>query len=190
MSAAARRILGRLAALGLLLAVPALIYAVAILPVQLHVGALHAEATSLEEALQRYQRIVGQRAELAAQMRQATADKPDAASYLEASSDALAAAQLQDLLKQIVLSSGGTLDSVRVLQSTVEGPYRRVSVQLLIETRIDGLRALLYGVETRIPYLFVKNISVNSISGVRPDSPASEPADLDVRLEVFGYRKG
>jgi hypothetical protein len=63
-------------------------------------------------------------------------------------------------------------------------------VQLLIETRVAGLRALLYGVETGKPYLFVKSITVTNIAGVRPDSAMADSGDLDVRLEIFGYRKG
>jgi general secretion pathway protein M len=189
-SAAARRMLGRLAALGLLLAVPALVYGAVVLPIGAHIAGLEGEATSLEDTLHRYQRIAGERAQLAALVRKAEEEQPDTALYLDGSSDALAAAQLQERLKQIVKASGGTVDSVRVLESAPEGPYRRVSVQLLIETRVAGLRALLYGVETGKPYLFVKSITVTNIAGVRPDSAMADSGDLDVRLEIFGYRKG
>jgi general secretion pathway protein M len=190
MTAAIPRLLPRLAALGLLLAVPAVVYLAAVMPVADHIAGLEGEVATLEESLERYQRIADQRVQLAAQVRGAADDEPDSGLYLDGSSDALAAAQLQELMKKIVGASGGTLDSVRVMESVAEGPYRRVSLQLLIETRIAGLRALLYGVEAGTPYLFIKSISVENVSGVRPDRPMLEPADLDVRLEVFGYRKG
>jgi general secretion pathway protein M len=190
MSAGARRVFGRLAALGLLLAVPVVLYGAVVVPVRAYVAGLEAQVGSLEDTLQRYQRIAGERGRLAVLVRDAADEQPDAALYLEGSSDALAAAQLQELLNRLVKSSGGSVDSVRVVQSVAEGPYRRVSVQLLIETRIGGLRALLHGVETGKPYLFVKSLTVNSIGGVRPDSPVEDASDLDVRLEVYGYRKG
>ncbi|MGE5146251.1 MAG: type II secretion system protein GspM [Candidatus Eiseniibacteriota bacterium] len=190
MSPAMRRVLSRTAAVGLLLAVPALLYGAVVLPVRAYVGGLETEIAGLEDALGRYQRIAGERTQLAALVRHAAQQQPDTGLYLEGSSDALAAAQLQDLLNQIVKSSGGAVDSVRVLQSAAEGPNRRVSVQLLIETRVTALRAMLYSIETGKPYLFVKSITVNSIAGVRPDSPVEDSSDLDVRLEVYGYRKG
>jgi general secretion pathway protein M len=183
-------ILRRVLALVLLLAVPGLIYLGAVMPVRAYYLGLVVEAASLEDALARYEKLGADRPVLAAQLRNAEDQEPDAALYLDGASDALAAARLQELLNAIVREHGGAIDSVRVMESMEEGPYRRVSVQLLIETRIEALRGILHGIETGKPYLFVKTIGIANVSGLRPDSPASEPADLDIRIEVYGYRKG
>jgi hypothetical protein len=190
MTASLNRALRRAIALALLLAVPWLAYLGAVMPVRAYYQGLVAEAATLEDTLARYRALGEERAALALQLRGAEAQEPDSALYLEGASDALAAAQLQDLLNGIVRESDGSVDSVRVMESAEDGPYRRISVQLLIESRIDALRKILHGIETGKPYLFVKSIGIANISGVRPNSALTEPADLDVRLEIYGYRKG
>lgn len=184
------RLLRRLLALALLLAVPALLYLGAVAPVRAYYNSLVAKAATLEDTLARYRKLGAERPQLAVALRSAEAREPDAALYLEGASDALAAARLQERLNTIVKDSGGSIDSVRVLESAPDGPYRRVSVELLIESRIEALRAILYRIETGKPSLFIKSVNITTITGIRLGRPLTEPADLDVRLEVYGFRKG
>ncbi len=184
------RLLRRLLALALLLAVPAGLYLGGVAPVRAYYESLVAKAGTLEDTLARYRKLGAERPQLAVALRHAEAREPDTALYLEGASDALAAARLQERLNTIVKDSGGSIDSVRVLESAPDGPYRRVSVELLIESRIDALRTILYRIETGKPSLFIKSVNITTITGIRLGRPMTEPADLDVRLEVYGFRKG
>lgn len=190
MMASLNRFLRRVLALALLLAVPGLIYLGVVAPVRAYHAGLEEEIATLEDTLARYRRLGADRATLAARLRGAEQEEPDAALYLDGASDALAAARLQDIVNGIVKESGGSVESVRVMESADDGNHRRVSVQLLIECRIDSLQKILYAVETGQPYLFIKKIGVANVSGIRSRNAATTPSDLDVQIEIYGYRNG
>jgi len=184
------RIFRRSLAVALLLAVPALFYAAVVAPLAAYRDGLNSEIAGLEDNLARYRTFAAERDRLAAELGEAEAAQPDAGLYLEAPSDALAAAGLQDLLNTIVEDNGGVLNSVRVLAGSQEGSYRRVAVEVLFESHTKSLRDILYAVETGKPFLFVQKLEVAHAMRFGAGSNADTATDLDVLLEVYAYRKG
>lgn len=90
----------------------------------------------------------------------------------------LAGAALQDTVKDIVARSGGTISSERVSKAADLGKFKVISVSLdtmTPDTRV--LRDILYSLETRTPYLIVKEIDIR-VRNYR------DPRDQTVKLDV------
>lgn len=169
-------LLSRLSALGLTLAVPALLILGVILPGWGHHTALSDEARRLNERID----LLTERAR--EQGRFSPTVVTDTAT-LRTASEASAAARLQDRLDIAAARAGGEIRSVRV-EPTVPLPdldvARKVPItlELLIDTR--GLQELLHDLETAAPYLFIERLSVRS----RRTGGADDAALLDATFRV------
>lgn len=104
--------------------------------------------------------------------------KGDNSKLIEAQTPALAAAVLQNEVKGIITSRGGVISSERVSKPEDIGSFRIINIS--IDTVVPDLRALidiLYSIETRTPYLIVKELDTR-IRDYR------EPRDLTVKLDI------
>jgi hypothetical protein len=90
----------------------------------------------------------------------------------------LAAAKLQEMVKGIITSRGGTISSERVGKPEDLGKFKIITVS--IDTVLPDSRALsdiLYSIETRTPYLSVKDLDTR-VRNFR------HPRELMVKLSV------
>ncbi len=90
----------------------------------------------------------------------------------------LAGASLQDAVKDIVSLNGGTISSERISKTEDMGRFKVISVSLdtmVPDTRV--LRDILYSLETRTPYLIIKEIDIR-VRNYR--NPREEGVKLDV----------
>ncbi|MDH3659748.1 MAG: type II secretion system protein GspM [Alphaproteobacteria bacterium] len=138
----------------------------------------------------RYQSLADRRVGLEAEIaRLDAAESPDAG-YLEGASDALAAAELQDLVETMVETAGGQVVSVQTLPSSSteqeEAPFR-TGLQVRFAAAVDQLANALYALETGEPFLFVDRLDVSKSGGGKREAEPGAPT-VDVRLDVFGYR--
>jgi hypothetical protein len=110
--------------------------------------------------------------------------KADDSKLIEGQTPSLAAATLQDIVKNTVTGSGGTISSERVGKPENLGKFNVISVS--IDTVLPDSRALsdiLYSLETRTPYLIVKEIDIR-IRNYR------NPRELMVKLDVSAITGG
>lgn len=97
---------------------------------------------------------------------------------------ALGAAQLQEIVKGIITSRGGTISSERVGKVEELGKFKVISVS--IDTVLPDARVLsdvLYSIETRTPHLLVKEMDAR-VRNFR------EPKELMVKFDVFALYGG
>ncbi|MGH1481823.1 MAG: type II secretion system protein GspM [Geminicoccales bacterium] len=142
------------------------------------------------ELLQRYQALADERPVLIERLASLDDDQEAFAGYLEGPSDALAAAQLQNLATDIIEATKGDIKSSQTLPVVVieaDPTVRRPGVKLRFETSIDGLAAALYDLETVEPHLFIDQMIVTSGRARRAHPETDEDTKLDVRLDLFGY---
>jgi len=112
------------------------------------------------------------------------ARKADDSKLVEGKTLALAAAALQDMVKGAVTGRGGTISSERVNKPDDLGQFKVVNIS--IDAVLPDARALsdvLYSIETRTPYLVVKEID----SRVRN---FQTPKDLTIKLDVSALTVG
>ncbi len=142
------------------------------------------------ELLQRYQALADEGPVLIERLASLDDDQEAFAGYLEGPSDALAAAQLQNLATDIIEATKGDIKSSQTLPVVVieaDPTVRRPGVKLRFETSIDGLAAALYDLETVEPHLFIDQMIVTSGRARRAHPETDEDTKLDVRLDLFGY---
>ncbi len=142
--------------------------------------------------LQRYHDLAARRADLSERLARQEEALAEATGYLEGTSDALAAASLQDRVKDVVEAAGGTLRSTQILPAKeVEAApgVRRVALRLRLIVSIEALEEILYELETGQPYLFVGDLSIRNQKRRRRRNEADQEPLLDVGLEVFGYAR-
>ncbi|MEW6569617.1 MAG: type II secretion system protein GspM [Nitrospirota bacterium] len=104
--------------------------------------------------------------------------KAEDSKLIEGQTFSLAAASLQEMVKEIVTRSGGTISSERVVKPEDLGKFKVISVSIdtvLPDTR--ALRDILYSIETRTPFLTVKDLDVR-VRNFR------DPREVVVKLDV------
>lgn len=143
------------------------------------------------ELLQRYRRLAAERPTLAELVGEQEALLADAAGYLVGPSDALAGAELQNRVKELVEAAEGVLRSTQSLRGNDQddaAPARRVMVRVRFTVDIEGLAEVLYELETGEPYLFVEEVTIRELRERRRRRNQPEPKPmLDISLDVYGY---
>jgi len=106
---------------------------------------------------------------------------------LDQGSPALAAASLQERLKQAVTDNGGKLTTTQVLPPVTAGRLRRITVNARMAVTVEALQRILYEMESGVPSLVVDNLVVLARSRrARRGSDDAAPV-LDVRFDLSGF---
>lgn len=99
---------------------------------------------------------------------------------------ALAAAELQQLIRDAARDSDVRIVSLRVSPSaTGRDHLDRVNVEVRLRAGTPGLRNILFALENSKPYIFFKQLAIRGHTATRPGSRLD---NLDIRLEVYGMR--
>lgn len=183
---------GRLLALAILLIPFALLFRFGVLPVWDAYQSGGNRIAQAREQLDRYQRL-GSQVEMWRKYEQRLRDAGQFAPYLiDAPNAALAAASVQQRLKEVAGAHDGRILSTRVIKSSdQDGPFERITVGARLQLTLEGLQSLVHELETGQPYLFFDNISVMSRPARRGRRRArKEPSSLlETRLTLFGLRR-
>jgi hypothetical protein len=106
------------------------------------------------------------------------ARKLEATKLLEGETISLVAASLQETLKSLIVSKAGTITSERVGKTEETDNFRVVSVTVdavLPDSR--SLAEVLYSIETRTPYLVIRDLDVR-VRNFR------QPREITVRMDI------
>jgi general secretion pathway protein M len=121
-------------------------------------------------------------------LRQAAAQRDnqsfDGDLLLTGSTDAVAAATLQSVLKVLVELEGARLTSAEMLPQETKGDVApRVGVRIAFFGTLELLTTVLEGIETTRPVLFVGNLDIHTA----PDSKGDdEGGTLAIAIDVYG----
>lgn len=107
--------------------------------------------------------------------------------FTKSNNPALAASEMQDLVKQFIESSRGKLTSVQILPPKDEGKYRRVGLSVQANATAPALQQILHGIDSSEPYIFIDTLSIRAGQGrnYKP-LPGIEP-EFSLQLTVHGY---
>lgn len=186
MSARLQRALAVLLALGLTAAV----VAGGVVPLLLAFEARAERIASLQERLARFAKVAARAGAIQAELESAgSAERLRRASFAEPGA-ALAAAALQETLRERVTAAGGEITSVRVLPERKAGPFGVIGVETRLRLDVAGLRQLLHGLESDERVLRLARLLVRAKrhgAGLA-QGPGSSRGTLDVQLDVLGFR--
>jgi general secretion pathway protein M len=107
--------------------------------------------------------------------------------FLKGATAALAAAELQDVVKLAAESNGGRVISVQGLANKEDAGYRTAAATFQLNVNNTNLRRVLFALESQHPYVFIDNLTVRSHTppGYRPPPGTPEP-DLFVQFDASG----
>ncbi len=179
----------KLAALGLLLMVLALVYFAVVTPL-LGLGKEYRETVDdLRFRQQHLQKIADGKDALTKRLEDIRALARKNEAFLPTSTAALAAADLQTRIKQAVSAAGGELSSTQVIPERNEENAVRVGVKIRMTGSTAVLRQVLHSFESGKPYLFIENLNIRPIRmprNPREKNPTVEDR-LSVDFDVIGY---
>lgn len=182
-------------ALSLLLFLLGMVYLLLVRPVITQFAFYAEEQTEYRDHLLRYKRIaatqplVEQRLATLQQRQRTTAD------FLESSTHTLAAAELQEQVKSIIVSHGGRLVSTQILAARNGELFPRVTIKVQMKGDIEGVLKVFHALESGRPFLFLDNVymrvRVVRRRTVRPRRGQLVPleGELDVRFELSGFMR-
>lgn len=169
----------------LLLLAAGVVYQYGYLQVKTEMGTLKESRDVKVKTLKKYMEYILEKPELEKkldslqEMRKAEDTK-----LIEGQTPSLAAANLQNTVKGIITERGGTISSERVGKPEDIGNFRVIDIT--VDAVLPDARALsdiLYSIETRTPYLVVKELDTR-IRNFRA------PKDLMVKLNVSALTTG
>jgi len=148
------------------------------------------------ERLQRYRGIAATLPALQQALEQERSNDAFKAFYFDADTPALAGAQLQTQVQEMVRTAGARPISTQILPTDAQDDPPRVSVRIQLQGTIEQLFQLLYQVESARPFLLIEQMSIRSQArssppparrvNRRPVAPDNQD-QLTVRLDIFGY---
>jgi hypothetical protein len=186
-------LVGRIAALALLLALLALVWVVGLAPLLDDYRGDRETVAFASEQLPRLQQLAAEAPLLRAELERLSRDPSGSTRLLGGNSDDLAGADLQSRVSRDATRHGLALRSAQILPPVAEEGFRRIGIRVALEGSIAGLHRLLYSIETSPTFLFVNNLEIRSRSGGRVlqrQTQQRQAAErLAIRLDVIAYRR-
>lgn len=183
------KLLSRLAALSLLVAAAAAVALFLVMPLVDRARALEDEIAFNGEMIERLSGSIENRGAYEAEIEGLTRRIAESGLYIRASTDALAAAAMQENLKREIAQYGGELRSIQNLPSEEEDGLVRIGLRVVMTGENDTAVQLLHALETGEPYLFVDNLQISTTAYrrrlVREEEENSAP--LSLNFDIYGY---
>lgn len=163
----------------------AVVYEYGYLKVRQELSDLRSSVSDKAKILSKYKSLIAQKPQLEETLaaRKETR-RMESVRLIEGQTPSIAAASLQNVIKGMITSRGGTISSDRVEKMEETGKFKIISVTfdaVMPDTR--ALADTLYAVETQSPYLVVREMDVRIRN-------FKEPRELTVRLKVSGLTGG
>lgn len=179
----------RAAALALLFVVVWAVYGLVLSPVLTAYRETGEEIEQTSELLQRYQRISTNHPALKGQLEELVRQTAKSGIYLPGSTDALAAAELQEGVTATIKRNQGTLRSMQILPVSDDGDFRKVAVRVQLTATLGAFTRILYSLEAAKPFVFIDNLDIkNRRARTRQkDQQQEQNPELVIRFDLYGY---
>ncbi|HEX8947733.1 MAG TPA: type II secretion system protein GspM [Dissulfurispiraceae bacterium] len=153
--------------------------------VQDRIGELKEEQAIKAKTLARYSAFIGGKPEMEKKLAGLKEErKAQDSKLIDGQTLSIATAALQETVKGIIMSRGGKLVSERVGKPETSGKFTAITASM--DITLPDARALgdiLYSIESRTPYLVVKDLDVR-VRDFR------DPRELTVKLDVSALTAG
>lgn len=143
----------------------------------------------LKEHINRYQVVAATRESV--QLEVESMDRTWATEGLTLPQDSptLAAAALQERVKDVVSRNGGKLISTQILPADEQPPFVKVSVSVRVSAKGEAVQPILHGLEASLPYLIVDEVVVSSRIRRAPRRKVTLKSPLDIRFQLSGFMR-
>ncbi|MBS3963128.1 MAG: general secretion pathway protein GspM [Methylomonas sp.] len=153
-------------AVGLLLSVM-LVIVLLMMPLIDAAQAYREQKADLSFRLQRQQNIVARQAQVTDNI-EALRQQAQEQTYInQQTTEALASAELQTVVKTAVTDAGGQLTSTQGITGKQEDGFLKIAVRVRMTGDIEALSQVLSAIEVAVPVLIVDQLDINPVRGVR-----------------------
>jgi general secretion pathway protein M len=176
-------------AVGLLVLLVSVVVFAVLLPLVTTGLAYYEEKNDLLFRLQRQQTIAGRETQVKEQLDLIKQQFLEQGYFSTSSTEALASAELQNIVKTAVADAGGQLTSTQGLPGKLTDGFFRVAVKVRMTGTSEALVGVLHTIESAVPVLLVDQLDINPVRGVRNRKTNKiDPSDqLNVSFEVISF---
>ncbi len=128
---------------------------------------MHEDKKQLAFRLHRSKMLVDKKDQVIANIEKIQQQQQGQNYFSKHSSESLASADLQGLIKTAIASAGGQLTSTQVLPSTLQGRYKRIMVKVRMSGSIEVLRNVLNEIENALPIIVIDQLDIRPTRGKR-----------------------
>jgi general secretion pathway protein M len=179
-------LISRLAAVLLLVTAILAAYTLLVEPIILGYGATGREIEGARDQLARFERAAAMRPALIKQMKAFEAQQKSLGYFLTGSTDAVAAARLQDQVGDLIENKGGTLQSIQPMPGVEEHGLMRITLRVQMTGTTETLFDVLYTLESGSPVLFIEDLDIQNRNDAQADADG-QAGSLTVAFDLSGY---
>lgn len=180
------KLAARVAALGLLLLVPVVLYFGLVGPYFAHVAQLRETLHQERLLLGRLAQIASQEAGLPELERRALAARKSPL-FLSGASEALMTGNMQSRISELASAAGVRVRTTRALPPQNHDGLRLLGVQVQLAADIGRIQRILHSMEAATPMLFIKALHLAPSNSL---ADSAEEAILETRIDVFAAVAG
>ncbi|UEM24400.1 type II secretion system protein M (plasmid) [Skermanella mucosa] len=184
------RIIGRVAAISLVGAIVGTVYVTAVAMPLARQERNAEQIANLQAMLARYRGMAVEVPRIRAAVENFDREPEGTGSYLEGSTDALAAAWLVEQVKRGVQENGGRVNAAQNLPTATVEDLQKVSVRIQFTGGIETLQRVLHAVERGRPMLFIEGMEIRETARSQAGQELNNDPVLAIRLDVAGYLRG
>ncbi|HEY2034725.1 MAG TPA: type II secretion system protein GspM [Rhizomicrobium sp.] len=140
------------------------------------------------QTLEAYQSEVAARPQIEAQYAAMSTTEASLGAIVQGRSTALAAANMQGLIKSLVERESGQVRSAQNLTPSSSNGFEKVAIQYDLSLPLNRLKDTAYKLETGAPYLFLDDVDIRMAESWQSEGAPNDPPPLQVRWTVRGYR--
>ena len=177
----------RLLALAILVLVVAAVFSATVWPVLLANRHYQNTIEHMESRLQQLQRAAAIGEALKPQYETLKRWQASDAQDLKSTSPALAAAELQRLLKRIVAEKDVQVVSAQSLTTRQEAGFDRIALKVRMRGQLESIVQAIYAIETGDPFIFLDNVSVRASRGRRIRGKMPILQNMNIDMDLIGY---
>lgn len=173
-------------ALVLLVLAMVLFLLLVLVPLVSYWAELHEEKLALSFRLEREQALLQRKEAISQTLSQLSLQAAGQNYFCQSSTESLAAADLQNLIKNLTLQVGGQISSTQVLPSKVDNQFIQIPVKVQLTASNEVFKNLLARLETNAPLLLMDELDVLPVRAVRTSIFQQTDSDgvLNIGMEI------
>ena len=107
------------------------------------------------------------------------------------STEALASAEVQEVIKKAIVDAGGQLSSTQALPVKTKDSFSLITVSVRMTGNSEVLRSVLYRLETATPLIVVNQLDIRPMRGARnPRTRQIEPTnEMNINFQAVSFMR-
>lgn len=182
-------VISRSAAVALLFGCAIVLYFLIVAPIVNEYSAKRHQAVMLQEQIARYKAIADRQGGLRKQLSELESTNELTDLYWTGGTAAVAGANLQMLVNQLVVKSGGSVQSIANLTDKKSEQAATIAIKVLFSAEMAAIQKILHEIERQQPILFVDTIELRKrrVRKRRKAVSNDQNSKLQVVLNISGY---